>query len=67
MPWLKKFKTIKPAQGFYRNQSKIVLIVTLKVPNHVTSGRHAVEAVFHILMCDMSLELRLLDRQDLKK
>ena len=63
-----KIQNHKTSSGFsIGNKYKIVLIVSLKVPSHVTSGRHVVEAVFHIFMCDMSLGLHLLDKHDPKK
>ena len=63
-----KIQNHKTSLGFSIGiKYKIALIVTLKVPSHVTSGWHVVGAVFRILMCDMSLGLHLLDGQDPKK
>ena len=51
-----KIQNHKTSSGFTIGiMYKIVLVVTLRVPSHVTSSRHVVEAVFHIFMCDMFL------------
>ena len=63
-----KIQNHKTSSGFSIGiKYKIVLIVTLKVPSLVTSGRHVVGAVFHIFMRDMSLGLHILDSQEPKK